>query len=101
MAKKSMIERQRRRLKTVQQNAAKRAQLREILRSPKSTEEQKDVARMRLQALPRDASPVRLRNRCSISGRPQGFYRKFGLGRNKLREAAMRGEIPGLSKASW
>jgi len=101
MAKKSMIERQRRRMKTVQQHAAKRAQLREILRSPKSTEEQKDVARVRLQALPRDASPVRLRNRCSISGRPQGFYRKFGLGRNKLREAAMRGEIPGLSKASW
>jgi small subunit ribosomal protein S14 len=101
MAKKSMIERQRRRQKSVLQHAAKRAKLREILRSPKSTDEQKDAARLRLQALPRDASPVRLRNRCSVSGRSQGYYRKFGLGRNMLREAAMRGEIPGLSKASW
>jgi small subunit ribosomal protein S14 len=101
MAKKSMIERQRRREKSVKQHAAKRAKLLEVLRSQIATDEQKDAARLRLQALPRDASPVRLRNRCSVSGRSQGFYRKFGLGRNMLREAAMRGEIPGLSKASW
>lgn len=101
MAKKSMIERQSRRLKTVQKYAAKRAELRRIIRSPMSTDDERMNAQQKLQALPRDASPVRLRNRCSISGRPHGYYRKFGLARNKLREATMRGEIPGLSKASW
>lgn len=101
MAKKSMIERQRRRTKLVARHAAKRAELRKILRDPKTDDAAKDAARVRLQKLPRDASPVRLRNRCAISGRPQGYYRRFGLGRNKLREATMRGEIPGLSKASW
>jgi small subunit ribosomal protein S14 len=101
MAKKSMVERQARRLKTVQKFAAKRAEYRRIIRSPSSSDEERMTAQQKLQALPRDASPVRLRNRCAISGRPQGFYRKFGLGRNKLRESTMRGEIPGLSKASW
>lgn len=101
MAKRSMIERQARRLKTVQKYAAKRAEYRRIIRSPISTDDEKQQAQTKLQALPRDASPVRLRNRCSITGRPHGYYRKFGLARNKLREATMRGEIPGLSKASW
>ena len=101
MAKKSMVERQRRRERTVQRYAAKRAQLRKIVADSKATEDEKEAARLKLQGLPRDASPVRLRNRCSITGRPQGYYRKFGLARNKLREATMRGEIPGLSKASW
>jgi len=101
MAKKSMVERQRRRERTVQRYAAKRAQLRKIVSDSKATEDEKEAARLKLQGLPRDASPVRLRNRCSITGRPQGYYRKFGLARNKLREATMRGEIPGLSKASW
>jgi small subunit ribosomal protein S14 len=101
MAKRSMIVRQARRVKTVHKYAAKRAEYRRIVRSPTSTDDEKQVAQTKLQALPRDASPVRLRNRCSITGRPHGYYRKFGLGRNKLREATMRGEIPGLSKASW
>jgi small subunit ribosomal protein S14 len=96
-----MIERQTRRLKTVQKYAARRAEYRRIIRSPMSSDQERMTAQQKLQALPRDASPVRLRNRCSISGRPHGFYRKFGLSRNKLREATMRGEMPGLSKASW
>jgi small subunit ribosomal protein S14 len=101
MAKKSMIERQTKRLKTVQRYAAKRAEYRRIIRSPSSTDEERQTAQQKLQAMPRDASPVRLRNRCSVTGRPHGYYRKFGLARNKLREATMRGDIPGLSKASW
>ncbi|HMB73859.1 MAG TPA: 30S ribosomal protein S14 [Gammaproteobacteria bacterium] len=101
MAKKSMVERQSKRTRIVARYAVRRAELRKILRDPKSDDTARDAARVKLQKMPRDASPVRLRNRCSISGRPQGFYRKFGLGRNKLREATMRGEIPGLSKASW
>jgi len=101
MAKKSMIERQTKRLKTVQRYAARRAEYRRIICSPASSDEEREQAQRKLQSLPRDASPVRLRNRCSVSGRPHGYYRKFGLGRNKLREATMRGEIPGLSKASW
>lgn len=101
MAKKSMVAREKKRRKLVQRYAAKRAEYRGIIRNPESTDEQKFEAQTKLQSLPRDASPVRLRNRCAISGRPQGVYRKFGLGRNKLREATMRGEIPGLSKASW
>ena len=101
MAKKSMLAREVKRAKTVKRFAAKRAEYRRIIKSPDATDEQRQVAQAKLQALPRDASPCRLRNRCSISGRPHGYYRKFGLGRNKLREATMRGEIPGLSKASW
>jgi len=101
MAKKSMVERERKRLKTVERYARKRAELKAVIASPQSSDEERRAAQAKLQALPRDASPVRLRNRCAISGRPHGYYRKFGLARNKLREAAMKGEIPGLTKASW
>ena len=101
MAKKSMLAREVKRAATVKRYAAKRAEYKRIISSPQSSDEERYEAQMRLQALPRDASPSRLRNRCSISGRPHGYYRRFGLARNKLREATMRGEIPGLSKASW
>jgi len=101
MAKKSIVVRQDKREKLVRKFAAKRAECRRIIRDPKASGEEKQAAQTKLQALPRDASPCRLRNRCAITGRPHGYYRKFGLGRNKLREATMRGEIPGLSKASW
>jgi small subunit ribosomal protein S14 len=101
MAKKSTLAKQARRERTVLKYAAKRAEYKRIISSPVATDEERLAALQSLQSLPRDASPVRLRNRCSISGRPHGFYRKFGLGRNKLREAAMRGDIPGLTKASW
>ncbi len=101
MAKKSMVERERKRLKTVERYARKRAELKAVIASTQSSDEERRAAQAKLQALPRDASPVRLRNRCAISGRPHGYYRKFGLARNKLREAAMKGEIPGLTKASW
>ena len=101
MAKKSMIMRERKRVATVKRFAAKRAEFKRIIRDPNSTDDEREQAQLRLQALPRNASPVRMRNRCAVSGRPKGYYRKFGLGRNMLREAAMRGEIPGLSKASW
>ena len=101
MAKKSMVARDRKRLKTVQRYAAKRAALKKVIEDQHSTDEERRDAMERLQALPRNASPVRLRNRCAITGRPNGFYRKFGLGRNKLREETMSGHIPGLRKASW
>jgi len=101
MAKKSMVERERKRQKTVERYAHKRAELKAVIASPGSSDEERRAAQAKLQALPRDASPVRVRNRCSITGRPHGYYRKFGLARNKLREAAMKGEIPGLTKASW
>jgi small subunit ribosomal protein S14 len=101
MAKKSMIERELKRVKLVKRYAAKRATLREIIRNVNSTDEERATAQAKLNALPRDSSPSRLRSRCAITGRPHGVYRKFGLGRNKLREAAMKGEIPGLTKASW
>ncbi|MGD8976676.1 MAG: 30S ribosomal protein S14 [Gammaproteobacteria bacterium] len=101
MAKKSMLERERKRAKMVARYAAKRARLKDIIRNPMSSDDEREEALAKLQALPRNASPVRLHNRCKITGRPHGYYRKFGLGRNKLRETAMRGEIPGLTKASW
>ena len=101
MAKTSMILRDARRAKTVKKYAAKRAKLKEQQRDPKATPEQRMAAGEALQKLPRDASPVRMRERCAITGRPRGTYSRFGLGRNKLREAAMRGDIPGLRKASW
>ena len=101
MAKVSMIERERKRALMVKKYAAKRAELKAIIKSPTASDEERWQAQLKLQALPRDASPVRMRNRCRVTGRPRGVYRKFGLGRNKLREAAMRGEIPGLVKASW
>ena len=101
MAKKSVIERELKREKLVKRYAAKRAALKETIRNVKSSDEERVAAQIKLNALPRDSSPSRLRNRCAITGRPHGVYRKFGLGRNKLREAAMKGEIPGLTKASW
>ncbi len=101
MAKTSMIEREKRREALAKRYATKRTQLKETLRSPKSTDEEREEAARKLQAMPRDASPSRQRNRCSITGRPRGVYRKFGLGRSKLREATMRGDVPGLRKASW
>jgi small subunit ribosomal protein S14 len=101
MAKKSMIMRERKRAKLVARQAQKRAALKATIRSVHSSDEERAVAQAKLNALPRDGSPTRQRNRCAITGRPHGVYRKFGLGRNKLREAAMNGEIPGLTKASW
>lgn len=101
MAKLSLIERELKRSKTVAKYAQKRAVLKEVIRSPKSTDEAREEALLRLQKMPRNASAVRQRNRCNLTGRPHGYYRKFGLGRNKLREVAMRGDIPGLVKSSW
>ena len=101
MAKKSMIAREAKRAKLVARHAAKRAELKKVIRDLNTSDEDRTVAVAKLSSLPRDSSPSRMRNRCSITGRPHGVYRKFGLGRNKLREAAMKGEIPGLTKSSW
>ena len=101
MAKKSIVEREIKRAKLVEKYFVKRSALKEIIRNINTKEEDRSKAQAKLNALPRDSSPSRIRNRCSITGRPHGVYRKFGLGRNKLREAAMKGEIPGLTKASW
>jgi small subunit ribosomal protein S14 len=101
MAKTSIVEREMKRERTVKKYAAKRADLKKKLKDPNVSVEEKDELRKVLQLMPRNASPCRLRNRCRVTGRPHGFYRKFGLGRTKLREAAMRGDIPGLVKASW
>lgn len=101
MAKLSMINREAKRARTVEQYAVRRAALKKMIRDPASSDEQRREAQKRLQILPRDASPIRLHNRCRLTGRSHGFYRKFGLGRNKLREATMRGDVPGLRKASW
>ena len=101
MAKKSMIAREKKRTQTVAKYAVKRASLKAILGDTMASDDDKWAAQVRLQKLPRDASPVRQRRRCAITGRPHGVYRKFGLCRNKLREAAMRGDVPGLVKSSW
>ena len=101
MAKTSMIQREIRRDKTVKKYARKRAELKAIIADAKRSDEERYDAQLKLQALPRDASPCRQRNRCRLTGRPHGYYRKFGLARNKLREHAMKGDIPGLVKASW
>jgi len=101
MAKTSMIEREKRRAKKVKKFAAKRAGLKEQIRDPKASPEDRMAAVEKLQKLPRDANPIRQRSRCAITGRSRGNYRKFGLGRVKLREATMRGDVPGLRKASW
>jgi small subunit ribosomal protein S14 len=101
MAKNSMIAREKRRVRAVRKYAARRAELKAAIKNPHTAEEERHAAQLKLQAMPRDASPTRGRNRCRITGRPHGYYRKFGLSRNKLREAAMRGDIPGLVKASW
>ncbi len=101
MAKLSLILREQKRRKTVAKFAGKRKALFETINDAKASDEDRAEARVKLEKLPRNASPVRLRNRCALTGRPRGYYRKFGLGRNKLREIAMRGEIPGLTKSSW
>ena len=101
MAKKGMVNREQKRTKLVAKYAKKRAELKRIIASETSSFEEKQDAVVKLQKLPRDSSPARQRNRCVVTGRPRGVYQKFGLGRNKLREAAMNGEVPGLKKASW
>ncbi len=101
MAKTALINRDKKRRAMVKKYAAKRTELLALANNPKLAQEERYEARLKLQKLPRDASPVRLRNRCALTGRPRGTFRKFGLGRNKLREIAMRGEIPGVIKASW
>ena len=101
MAKKSMIAREKKRARTVAKFAAKRAELKAILHNAEASDEEKWEAQVKLQKLPRNASPVRQQRRCQVTGRPHAVYRKFGLCRNKLREAAMRGDVPGLVKASW
>ena len=101
MAKTSVVNRELKRRAVVKKFAAKRAELLALISNMRLSEEARHEARLKLQQLPRNSSPVRLRNRCALTGRPRGYYRKFGLGRNKLREIAMRGEIPGIIKASW
>jgi small subunit ribosomal protein S14 len=101
MAKTSMVERELKRVRIAQRYATKRTELKSKLQDPSLGPDERDVLRRKLQSLPRDASPTRQRRRCRISGRTHGVYRKFGLGRNKLRKAAMRGDVPGLVKASW
>ena len=101
MAKTSMIARENKRARLVEKYAAKRAELKAVLKDPEASDDDKWTAQVKLQKLPRDASPVRQQKRCRLTGRPHGVYRKFGLCRNKLREAAMRGDVPGLTKASW
>ena len=101
MAKTSIVEREKRRRMMVDKFATKRAELKSVIKNSASTDEESWDAQLKLQSLPRDSSKVRIRNRCAITGRPHGYYRKFGLSRTKLREAAMRGDVPGLVKASW
>ena len=101
MAKTALVNREKKRRHTVGKYAARRKELMEIIRDPKLAPEDRYTARLKLQQLPRDASPVRLRNRCALTGRPRGVYKKFGLARGKLRDIALRGEIPGVIKASW
>ena len=101
MAKTNMLMREKKRLKVAKKYAARRAELKELIRAPKTGAEERAAAQVELQKQPRDASAMRQRNRCSITGRSRGVYRKFGLSRVKIREVASRGEIPGLAKASW
>lgn len=101
MAKLALINREDKRAKLVAKYAAKREQLLAVINNASLSDEERFEARLKLQQLPRNASPVRQRNRCALTGRARGVFRKFGLGRNKLREIAMRGEIPGIVKASW
>jgi small subunit ribosomal protein S14 len=101
MAKTSMINREAKRAKLAAKYAGKREELKAIIASPTASYEEKEQAVIKLQKLPRDSSPSRQTSRCAMTGRPRGVYNKFGLGRNKLREATMRGDVPGLRKASW
>ena len=101
MAKTSMVNRETKRGRIVRKYAKKRGALRATIRDMSQSDETRLQARIKLNEMPRDSSPSRLHNRCALTGRPHGFYRKFGLARNKLREAAMRGDVPGLVMASW
>jgi len=101
MAKVSLINREAKRARLVKKYAAKRAELKNLIANVKTSDEDRMAAYKALQELPRNSSPVRLRNRCALTGRPRGTFRKFGMARAKIREAAMRGDIPGLTKASW
>jgi small subunit ribosomal protein S14 len=101
MAKLALINRNEKRKKLVAKFAKKRDSLQAIIDDPKASDETRYEARLKIQALPRNSNKTRIRNRCALTGRPRGVYRKFGLGRNKLREFAMRGEVPGIVKASW
>lgn len=101
MAKLALINREKKRQALVEKYAGKRTELLAIINNAKLSDEERHAARLKLQQLPRNANPTRLRNRCALTGRPRGYFRKFGLARNKLREIAMRGEIPGVVKASW
>lgn len=101
MAKKSMVARETKRAKLAQKYAAKREQLRKTIKDESLDYETREAAMFALQKLPRDASPVRRRNRCSLTGRPHGYFRKFGLSRNKLREVILQGQVPGVTKSSW
>jgi small subunit ribosomal protein S14 len=101
VAKLALTNREQRRRSMVEKFAVRRAELIAIIRNSRSTPDARQEAQAKLAAMPRNSSPVRLRNRCALTGRPRGFFRKFGLGRGKLREIAMRGEIPGVTKASW
>ena len=101
MAKLSMINREKKRALTVKKFAVKRAELLALIQDQSKSEEERYEARLALQKLPRNSNPTRLRNRCELTGRPRGTFRMFGLGRAKIREIAFRGEVPGLTKASW
>ena len=101
MAKLALINRNEKRRKMIEKYAVKRAELESVFNDLNRSEEERFEARLKFQALPRNSSPVRLRNRCALTGRPRGVYRKFGLGRSKLRDFVMRGEVPGMIKASW
>ena len=101
MAKVSMKQRELKRIKLANKYAAKRKELKKRVKDPNLSDDEREAAQVALQKLPRNSSPVRVQNRCRLTGRPHGYYRKFGLGRNKLREATMRGDVPGLRKASW
>ena len=101
MAKLALINRDEKRREMVKKYAAKRSELLAVINDINRSDEERFEARLKFQALPRDSSPVRLRNRCKLTGRPRGVYRKFGLGRSKLRDFVMRGEVPGMTKASW
>ena len=101
MSKLALINRNEKRKKLVLKFAKRRAALEAIIANPKTSDDDKFAARLKIQQLPRNAHPTRVRNRCALTGRPRGYFRKFGLARNKLRDFAMRGEVPGIVKASW
>lgn len=101
MAKRSVVNREAKRRKLIAKYAARRKALKEVINNPESEYDEREEAQRKLNALPRNSCPVRVQNRCRLTGRPHAYYRKFGLGRNKLRETAMSGDVPGLVKASW